>query len=230
MDREEEKMAAMDAIEAARKDVDRLGEFASQVQENHRIATIALMRFGFTGDEADKLIAMFIAAGSINDVREECEKFSKYFERHAEEEAPRVKSEFYRLAENDVKMLDALAARIEARRIQAHKALACMTACEDPIKEEKYGFMAADALGSAASTCMDFYAAVTMMAELATVRDALPKGAKLTRTILQRSIAHAVKNMQDAVIALSASATSGRTKSVIDGFRKAFLDTEEGEK
>ena len=83
MDREEEKMAAMDAIEAARKDVDRLGEFASQVQENHRIATIALMRFDFTGDEADKLIAMFIAAGSINDVREECEKFSKYFERQA---------------------------------------------------------------------------------------------------------------------------------------------------
>lgn len=28
----------------------------------------------------------------------------------------RVKSEFYRLVENDVKMLDALAARIESRR------------------------------------------------------------------------------------------------------------------
>lgn len=53
--------------------------------------------------------------------------------------------------------------------------------------------------------------------------------AKLTRTILQRSIAHAVENTQDAVIALSAAATSDRTKSVIDGFRKAFLDTEEGE-
>lgn len=141
-----------------------------------------------------------------------------------------AKSEFYRLVENDVKMLDALAARIESRHAEAHKALAGMTACEDPIKEEKYGFMAADALGSAAGTCMDFYAAVTMMAELATARDALPKGAKLTRTILQRSIAHAVKNTQDAVIALSAAATSDRTKSVIDGFRKAFLDTEEGEK
>lgn len=102
-------------------------------------------------------------------------------------------------------MLDALAARIEARRSQAHKALAGMTACEDPIKEEKYGFMAADALGSAASTCRDFYAAIT------------------------RSIAHTVENTQGAVIALSAAATSDRTKSVIDGFRKAFLDTEEGE-
>ena len=58
----------------------------------------------------------------------------------------------------------------------------------------------------------------------------IPKGAKLTRTILQRSIAHAVKNAQGAVIALSAAATSDHTKSVIDGFRKAFLDTEEGEK
>lgn len=142
----------------------------------------------------------------------------------------RIKSEFYRLVENDVKMLDALAARIESRRAEAHKALAGMTACEDPIKEEKYGFMAADALGSAASTCTDFYAAVTMMAELATARDALPKGAKLTRTILQRSIAHAVKNTQGAVKALAISATSGRAKIVIDDFRKAFLDTEEGEK
>lgn len=141
-----------------------------------------------------------------------------------------AKSEFYRLVENDVKMLDALATRIESRRAEAHKALAGMTACEDPIKEEKYGFMAAEELGSAASTCRDFYAAVTMMAELATARDSLPKGAKLTRTILQRSIAHAVKNAQDAVIALSASATSDHTKSVIDGFRKAFLDAEEGEK
>nr|DAM77919.1 MAG TPA: hypothetical protein [Caudoviricetes sp.] len=140
-----------------------------------------------------------------------------------------AKSEFYRLVENDVKMLDALAARIESRRAEAHKALAGMTACEDPTKEEKYGLMAADALGSAASTCRDFYAAVTMMAELAATRDALPKGAKLTRTILQRSIAHAVKNTQGAVIALSAAATGDRTKSVIDGFRKAFLDTEEGE-
>ena len=105
-----------------------------------------------------------------------------------------------------------------------------MTACEDPTKEEKYGLMAADALGSAANTCREFYAAVTMMAELATTRDALPKGAKLTRTILQRSIAHAVKNTQGAVKALAVSATSGRAKSVIDGFRKAFLDTEEGEK
>lgn len=58
----------------------------------------------------------------------------------------------------------------------------------------------------------------------------IPKGAKLTRTILQKSIAHAVKNAQDAVIALSTSATSDRAKSVIDGFRKAFLDAEEGEK
>lgn len=141
-----------------------------------------------------------------------------------------AKSEFYRLVENDVKMLDALVARIESRRAEAHKALAGMPACEDPIKEEKYGFMAADALGSAASTCVDFYAAVMMMAELATARDALPKGAKLTRTILQRSIAHAVKNAQDAVVALSASAASDRTKIVIDDFRKAFLDAEEGEK
>lgn len=217
--------AAMDAMEVARKDVDRLGEFASQVQENHRIATVALTRFDLTGDEAEGIIALLVAASSM-----ECEKFSKYFERHAEEEAPRVKSELYRLTENDVKMLDALAARIEARRSQAHKALAGMTACEDPIKEEKYGLIAADALGSAASTCRDFYAAVTMMAELATARDSLPKGAKLTRTILQRSIAHAVKNAQDAVIALSASATSDHTKSVIDGFRKAFLDAEEEEK
>ena len=53
--------------------------------------------------------------------------------------------------------------------------------------------------------------------------------AKLTRTILQRSIAHTVKNAQGAVNALAVSATSDRTKSVIDGFRKAFLDTEEGE-
>lgn len=222
--------AAVDAMKAARKDVDRLGEFASQVQENHRTATIALTRFDLTGDEAEGIIALLVAASSINDVREECEKFSKYFERHAEEEAPRVKSELYRLAENDVKMLDALAARIESRRAEAHKALAGMTACEDPIKEEKYGLIAADALGSAASTCRDFYAAITMMAELATARDSLPKGAKLTRTILQRSIAHAVKNAQDAVIALSASATSDHTKSVIDGFRKAFLDAEEEEK
>jgi hypothetical protein len=81
MDREE-KMAAMEVIH---KDVDRLGEFANRVRENHRIATVALMRFDLTGDEAEKLMAMFIAAGSINDVREECEKFSKYFERHAEE-------------------------------------------------------------------------------------------------------------------------------------------------
>ena len=222
--------ATMDAMEAARKDVDRLGEFANQVQENHRIAAIALARFDFTGDVSEKLMAMLIAAGSINDVREECEKFNEYFERHAEEEVSRIKSEFYRLTENDVKMLDALAARIESRRAEAHKALAGMTACEDPTKEEKYGLMAADALGSAASTCRDFYAAVTMMAELATARDSLPKGAKLTRTILQRSIAHAVGNTQDAVTALSAAATSDRTKSVIDGFRKAFLDTEEGEK
>ena len=222
--------ATMDAMEAARKDVDRLGEFANQVQENHRIAAKALARFDLTGDVSEKLMAMLIAAGSINDVREECEKFNEYFERHAEEEAPRIKSEFYRLAENDVKMLDALAARIESRRAEAHKALAGMTACEDPTKEEKYGLMAADALGSAANTCRDFYAAVTMMAELATTRDALPKGAKLTRTILQRSIAHAVKNTQGAVKALAVSATSGRAKSVIDGFRKAFLDTEEGEK
>lgn len=227
MDREEEKR---DAMEAARKDVDRLGEFANQVQENHRIAAKALARFDLTGDVSEELIAVFTAAGSINAVREECKKFTEHFERHAEEEAPRIKSEFYRLAENDVKMLDALAARIESRRAEAHKALAGMTACEDPTKEEKYGLMAADALGSAANTCRDFYAAVTMMAELATTRDALPKGAKLTRTILQRSIAHAVKNAQDAVVALSASATSDHTKSVIDGFRKAFLDAEEGEK
>lgn len=220
----------MDAMEAARKDVNRLGEFANQVQENHRIAAIALARFDLTGDVSEQLMAMLIAAGSINDVREECEKFNEYFERHAEEEAPRIKSEFYRLAENDVKMLDALAARIESRRAEAHKALAGMTACEDPIKEEKYGLMAADALGSTANTCRDFYAAVTMMAELATARDAHPKGAKLTRTILQRSIAHAVKNAQGAVKALAVSATSGRAKIVMDDFRKAFLDTEEGEK
>ena len=91
--------AAMDAMEVARKDVDRLGEFASQVQENHRIATVALTRFDLTGDEAEGIIALLVAASSINDVREECEKFSKYFERHAEEEAPRVKSELYRLTE-----------------------------------------------------------------------------------------------------------------------------------
>ena len=53
--------------------------------------------------------------------------------------------------------------------------------------------------------------------------------AKLTRTILQRSIAHAVKNTQGAVKALAVSATSGRAKIVIEDFRKAFLDTEEGE-
>lgn len=222
--------AAMDAMEAARKDVDRLGEFANRVRECCGDAVEALARLDHAGSDAEELIAVFIAASSVNDVREECEKFSKYFERHAEEEAPRVKSELYRLAENDVKMLDALAARIESRRAEAHKALADMTACEDPIKEEKYGLIAADALGTAASTCRDFYAAVTMMAELATARDSLPKGAKLTRTILQRSIAHAVKNAQDAVIALSASATSDHTKSVIDGFRKAFLDAEEEEK
>ena len=219
--------AAKDVIH---KEVDRLGEFANRVRERHGDAAKALARFDLTGDVSEKLMAMLIAAGSINDVREECEKFNEYFERHAEEEAPRIKSEFYRLAENDVKMLDALAARIESRRAEAHKALAGMTACEDPTKEEKYGLMAADALGSAANTCRDFYAAVTMMAELATTRDALPKGAKLTRTILQRSIAHAVKNTQGAVKALAVSATSGRAKSVIDGFRKAFLDTEEGEK
>lgn len=220
----------MDAKDVIHKEVDRLGEFANRVRECHGDAVEALARLDHAKSGAEELITMFIAAGSINAVREECEKFNEYFERHAEEEAPRIKSEFYRLVENDVKMLDALAARIESRRAEAHKALAGMTACEDPIKEEKYGFMAADALGSAAGTCMDFYAAVTMMAELATARDALPKGAKLTRTILQRSIAHAVENTQDAVIALSAAATSDRTKSVIDGFRKAFLDTEEGEK
>lgn len=223
-------MNAKDAMEAARKDVNRLGEFAGRVWECHGAAVEALARFDLTGDEAERLLAILIAAGSINDIREECKKFNEYFERHAEEEAPRIKSEFYQLAENDVKMLDALAARIESRRSEAHKALAGMTACEDPIKEEKYGLIAADALGTAASTCRDFYAAVTMMAELVTACDSLPKGAKLTRTILQRSIAHAVKNAQDAVIALSASATSDHTKSVIDGFRKAFLDAEEGEK
>lgn len=219
----------MDAKDVIHKDVDRLSEFANRVGNATGDAVDALARLDHAGNGAEELITMFIAAGSINDVREECEKFTEYFERHAEKEAPRIKSEFYRLAENDVKMLDALAVRIESRRAEAHKALAGMTACEEPIKEEKYGLMAADALGSAASTCRDFYAAVTMMAELATTRDALPKGAKLTRTILQRSIAHAVKNMQDAVIALSTSATSDRTKSVIGGFRKAFLDTEEGE-
>ena len=227
MNREEEKRDAMDVIH---KEVDRLGEFANRVRECHGDAVEALARFDHAKSGTEELITMFIAAGSINAVREECKKFTEYFERHAEGEAPRVKSEFYRLAENDVKMLDALAARIESRRAEAHKALAGMTACEDPIKEEKYGLIAADALGSAASTCRDFYAAVTMMAELATARDSLPKGAKLTRTILQRSIAHAVKNAQDAVIALSASATSDHTKSVIDGFRKAFLDVEEEEK
>ena len=65
--------AAMDAMEVARKDVDRLGEFASQVQENHRIATVALTRFDLTGDEAEGIIALLVAASSINDVREECE-------------------------------------------------------------------------------------------------------------------------------------------------------------
>ena len=220
----------MDAKDVIHKDVDRLGEFANRVRECHGDAVEALARFDQTRDSAEKLITMFIAAGSINAVREECEKFTEYFERHAEKEAPRIKSEFYRMAENDVKMLDALAARIESRRAEAHKALAGMTACEDPTKEEKYGLMAADALGSAASTCRDFYAAVTMIAELATTRDALPKGAKLTRTILQRSIAHAVKNTQGAVKALAVSATSGRAKIVIDDFRKAFLGTEEGEK
>ena len=130
----------------------------------------------------------------------------------------------------EVDRLGEFANRVRECHEDAVEALAGMTACEDPIKEEKYGFMAADALGSAASTCKDFYAAVTMMTELAATRDARPKGAKLTRTILQRSIAHAVENTQDAVIALSAAATSDRTKSVIDGFRKAFLDTEEGEK
>ena len=227
MSREGEKMAARDMI---RKEVDRLGELANRVRECHGDAVEALARFDHAKSGAEELITMLIAAGSINAVREECEKFTEYFERHAEEEAPRIKSEFYLLAENDVKMLDALAARIESRRAEAHKALAGMTACEDPTKEEKYGLMAADALGSAASTCRDFYAAVTMMAELAATRDALPKGAKLTRTILQRSIAHAVENTQGAVKALAVSATSGRAKSVIDGFRKAFLDTEEGEK
>lgn len=220
----------MDAKDVIHKEVDRLGEFANRVRECHGDAVEALARLDHAKSGAEELITMFIAAGSINAVREECEKFNEYFERHAEEEAPRIKSEFYRLVENDVKMLDALAARIESRRAEAHKALAGMTACEDPIKEEKYGLMAADALGSAASTCVDFYAAVTMMAELAAVRDAVPKGAKLTRTILQRSIAHAVKNTQGAVKALAVSATSGRAKIVIDDFRKAFLDTEEGEK
>lgn len=220
----------MDAKDVIHKEVDRLGELANRVRECHGDAVEALARFDHAKSGAEELITMLIAAGSINAVREECEKFNEYFERHAEEEVSRIKSEFYRLAENDVKMLDALAARIESRRVEAHKALAGMTACEDPTKEEKYGFMAADALGSAASTCMDFYVAVTVMAELATARDALPKGAKLTRTILQRSIAHAVKNTQGAVKALAVSATSGRAKSVIDGFRKAFLDTEEGEK
>lgn len=219
----------MAAMEVIHKEVDRLGEFANRVRECHGDAVEALARSDHAKSGAEELITMFIAAGSINAVREECKKFTEYFERRAEEEAPRIKSEFYRLVENDVKMLDALAARIESRRAEAHKALAGMTACEDSIKEEKYGFMAADALGSAASTCMDFYAAVTVMAELATARDALPKGAKLTRTILQRSIAHAVKNTQGAVKALAVSATSGRAKIVIEDFRKAFLDTEEGE-
>ena len=217
-----------------RADVDRLGELWRKIDWLYENATdnLDVLKVADAEDEGTESDYLFAISNGIRQAMDECAAFDAHFRRKygaKEEEAPRIKSEFYRLAENDVKMLDALAARIESRRAEAHKALAGMTACEDPTKEEKYGLMAADALGSAASTCVDFYAAVTMMAELAAVRDAVPKGAKLTRTILQRSIAHAVKNTQAAVIALSASATSDRTKSVIDGFRKAFLDTEEGE-
>ena len=219
-----------------RADVDRLGELWRKIDwlYENAIDNLDALKVAGAEDDGTESDYLFAISNGIRQAMDECAAFDAHFrEKYGaeaeEEEVPRVKSEFYQLVENDVKMLDALAARIESRRAEAHKALAGMTACEDPTKEEKYGLMAADALGSAASTCRDFYAAVTMMAELAAVRDTVPKGAKLTRTILQRSIAHAVKNTQDAVIALSASATSGRTKSVIDGFRKAFLDTEEGE-
>lgn len=220
----------------ARADVDRLGELWRKIDWLYENATDNLdaLEIADAEDDGTESDYLFAISTGIRQAMDECRDFDahfrkKYDAKEEEKETPRIKSEFYRLVENDVKMLDALAARIESRRAEAHKALAGMTACEDPIKEEKYGLMAADALGSAASTCRDFYAAVTMMAELATARDALPKGAKLTRTILQRSIAHTVENTQGAVIALSAAATSDRTKSVIDGFRKAFLDTEEGE-
>ena len=95
MGREEEKMAARDMIH---KEVDRLGEFANRVRECHGDAVEALARLDHAKSGAEELITMFIAAGSINAVREECEKFNEYFERHAEEEAPRINSEFYRLA------------------------------------------------------------------------------------------------------------------------------------
>lgn len=217
-----------------RADVSRLGELWRKIDWLYENATnnLDVLKVADAEDEGTESDYLFAISNGIRQAMDECAAFDAHFRRKygaKEKETPRVKSEFYRLAENDVKMLDALAARIESRRAEAHKALAGMTACKDPTKEEKYGLMAADALGSAASTCRDFYAAVTMMAELATTRDALPKGAKLTRTILQRSIAHAVKNAQGAVNALAVSATSGHTKSVIDGFRKAFLDTEEGE-
>lgn len=219
-----------------RADVDRLGELWRKIDWLYENATdnLDVLKVADAEDDGTELDYLLAISTGIRQAMDECAAFDAHFRRkygakEEEKEAPRIKSELYQLAENDVKMLDALAARIESRRAEAHKALAGMTACEDPTKEEKYGLMAADALGSAASTCMDFYVAVTMMAELAAVRDAVPKGAKLTRTILQRSIAHAVKNTQGAVKALSASATSDRTKSVIDGFRKAFLDTEEGE-
>ena len=82
MDRKEEKMDAKDVIH---KEVDRLGEFANRVRECHGDAVEALARFDQAKSGAEELITMLIAAGSINAVREECEKFTEHFERHAEE-------------------------------------------------------------------------------------------------------------------------------------------------
>ena len=82
MSREEEKRDAKDVIH---KEVDRLGEFANRVRECHEDAVEALARLDHAKSGAEELITMFIAAGSINAVREECEKFTEYFERHAEE-------------------------------------------------------------------------------------------------------------------------------------------------
>ena len=82
MDREEEKMAAMEVIH---KEVDLLGEFANRVRECHGDAVEALARLDHAKSGAEELIAVFTAAGSINAVREECKNFTEYFERHAEE-------------------------------------------------------------------------------------------------------------------------------------------------
>jgi hypothetical protein len=75
----------MDAKDVIHKEVDRLGEFANRVRECHEDAVEALARLDHAKSGAEELITMFIAAGSINAVREECEKFTEYFERHAEE-------------------------------------------------------------------------------------------------------------------------------------------------